>query len=321
MMVVLLFRLTNRIIRMVFVALVILAGMQACKSEPQSASIESSHLSVVDFSGQEIVLDQPAERIIALAPHIVENVYSAGAGDFLVARVRYADFPPEVMTLPLVGGHHSYNLEAITKLKPDLILAWKTGVSEQFIHQIKRLGVPIYFDEPSKLEQVAKSIRDIGILTGREEAAEKTISDYQNKLSVLKDKHSDLAIVDVFYQVWDDPLYTINGKQIISDVLRLCGGYNIFSEAPIKAPIVTLESIISRNPEVIMTGNGKHNSQTVLEKWGKWQNLLAVKSNNLFEVDPDIVTRHTVRLLQGAEVVCDKLQIARDRRNLSIYSD
>jgi iron complex transport system substrate-binding protein len=269
-------------------------------------------VSVVDDTGATISLERPAQRIIALAPHVVENVYSAGAGEMLVAIVDHSNYPTIASELPSVGGYNKFNIEAIAALNPDVIFAWQSGTPAHFFDKIKQLGIPLYLDEPSTIEAVANSIRNIGILTGNEKYAEEIALKHTLKLKELQSRQKDKQIVNVFYQVWDDPIYTINGKQIISDVLRLCGGNNIYADETIKAPIISLESLIERNPDVIMTGSLHKSADDALGHWKKWPSMNAVKHKNLFVVNPDIVTRHTARILQGAESVCEKLDIARE---------
>lgn len=295
--------------------------ISACDSEGKLSNNISNTLkeepsltlvSVVDDAGTVITLDKPATRIIALAPHIVENVYSAGAGDLLVASVNYANYPPDAEKLPKVGGYNKFNIEAIAALKPDVIFAWQSGTPNHFFDKIKQLGIPLYLDEPSTIEEVATSIVNIGELTGKQEQAKKVAQQHLNDLATLQQIHEKKSPITVFYQVWDDPIYTINGKQIISDVLRLCGGINIYANETIKAPIINLESIIDRNPEVIMTGSSLKAASKSLDRWKKWPNLSAVKHNNLFVVNADTVSRHTTRIIQGTQEVCEKLDIARE---------
>ena len=281
-----------------------------------SISIASTNtVSVTDDNGVVISLEQPATRILALAPHIIENVYSAGAGDLLVGSVSYANYPLEAESLPKVGGYNKYNIEAIAALKPDVIFAWQSGTPKHFFDKIKQLGIPLYLDEPSTMQEVATAIRNIGILTGKQHIAEPAAKKYLNDLALLRQSQAGKKPISVFYQVWHDPIYTINGKQIISDVLRLCGGVNIYANEKIKAPIITIESLIQRNPDVIITGTNHQAGVKPLLRWQQWPNLTAVKHSNLFTVNADIVSRHTARLIQGAQSVCEKFDIARNNLN------
>ena len=290
------------------------------KNAVSTESTSSFSISVKDDVGSVISLDAPAKRIIALAPHIVENVYSAGAGDLLVAVVDYANFPAQASKLPSVGGYNKFNIETIAALKPDVVFAWQSGTPAHFLEKIKQLGIPLYLDEPSTIHSVANSIINIGKLTGRLNIAEAVAEEHLKQLEKVVTAQQNKSAIKVFYQVWDDPLYTINGKQIISDVLRLCGGKNIFAAEKIKAPIVNLEALLQLNPDVIITGSEYKSADDALGTWKKWQNLSAVKHNNLFVVNPDIVSRHTVRILQGVASVCEKLDQARNNLQNAVSS-
>jgi len=272
-------------------------------------------ISVIDDAGNTITLSKPAKRIIALAPHIVENIFSAGAGQFLVGSVNYADYPEEAQSIPKVGGYDKYNIEAIAALKPDVIFAWQSGIPAHFFEKFKQLNIPLYIDEPSTIPDVADAITNIGILTGTSHIAEQASQKLLKALEQLQHSQANKAEIAVFYQVWSDPLYTVNGEQIISDVIRLCGGRNIFADESIKAPIISIESVIERNPQVILTGESHPTSNQSLNKWKQWPSITAVKFENLFVLNADIVSRHTARIVQGAESLCEKLDIA--RKNLA----
>lgn len=274
----------------------------------------SNSVHVTDFKGMTVTLNKPAKRVIALAPHIVENVYTAGAGDQLVGVVTYSDFPEAATSLPIVGGYAKINLESILELKPDLIIAWESGNSDTGIARIQELGFPVYIDQPDKLEDVAKSIRDIGVLTGTTSTAEPAATSYLQQVERVRRKNLNLQPVPTFYQVWNTPLRTINGKHIISDAIKLCGGTNIYADESAVAPTINIESILERDPEVILASGMSDARPEWLDEWKDWPSLSAVKDNNLYFVNPDHIQRHTVRILSGIEVICEQLQEARDKR-------
>lgn len=282
----------------------------------QVATEQSNAVQVTDFKGSKLTLKQPAKRVIALAPHIVENVYTAGAGDQLVGVVTYSDYPEAALSLPIVGGYAKINLERILELKPDLIIAWESGNSDAGVARIQELGFPVYIDQPDKLEDVAKSIRDIGVLTGTSSIAEPAAVKYIEQVEHLRRKQLSMQPVPTFYQVWNQPLRTINGKHIISDAIELCGGVNIYADEPVIAPTINIESILERDPEVILASGMSDARPEWLDEWKDWPSLSAVEDGNLYFVNPDHIQRHTVRILKGIEVICDQLQQARDKRRV-----
>jgi len=281
--------------------LVLLAG-------PALAAIE-----VTDGLGRQVVLEAPAQRIVALAPHIVENAYSAGAGEQLVAAVNYSDYPSEAKDLPRVGGYNAVSLERILAKEPDLVLMWASGNGESTQRQLERLGLTVYVSEPRKLEDVAQAIVDIGTLAGTESVARGAADNYLERLERLRSQHAGLEPVSVFYQVWNDPLQTLNDEHLVSDVIRLCGGRNIYADAVTLAPKVNKESLLERDPQVIVASGMGEERPEWLDEWRDWPGLTAVQQDNLFFVPPDIIQRHTARIVEGAELFCTHLARARER--------
>jgi len=274
----------------------------------------SANIQVTDFKGSVLNFTQPVERIVALAPHIVENVFTAGAGDKLVGVVTYSDFPEAATKLPIVGGYAKTNLEKILELKPDLVIAWESGNSDASVARIQELGLTVYVDQPDKLKDVAKSIRDIGLLAGTSVVADMAASKYSEKIDNILSMKLDQNPVSTFYQVWNNPIRTINGKHIISNAIALCGGVNIYANESAIAPIINIESVLERNPEVILASGMSDSKPEWLEEWKDWPALQAVTLDNLYFVDPDHIQRHTVRILEGIETICAQLQEAREKR-------
>ena len=266
---------------------------------------------VTDFLGQKVRLEQPAKKIVALAPHLVENAYSAGAGDLIVAVVDYSDYPPEARKLPRLGSAMAVSVETVLSLQPDLVLAWDTGNNDNLVRQLKRFGLPVYVDEPQTLEDVAKTIRDIGILAGTEKVADKKAQQYLNSLADLRQRYTDEKTVGVFYQVWNDPLQTLNDDHIVSDVISLCGGYNIYGDAVSIAPVINRESILDRDPDIIVASGRADERPQWLDEWLRWPGMNAVRNGHLYVVHADLIQRHTVRILDGAKIFCQHIEKAR----------
>ena len=270
-------------------------------------------IEVVDFAGNTISLTAPAKRIVALAPHLVENAYSAGAGDLLVGVVEFSDFPEAAKSLPIVGGYEKTNHERILELKPDLVLAWQSGNSHQSLELLRELGLTIYIDQADSLDDIAKTVRDIGTLSGTSAQAELAAKTYLEQLQRLKDQNKNKQKVSSFYQVWHSPLQTISGNHIISDAIETCGGVNIFADEFAVAPVVNIESILERDPESIIASGMSESRPDWLEKWLAWPSLKAVQKNNLFFVNPDHIQRHTFRIILGIQSVCQQLDQAREK--------
>lgn len=253
-------------------------------------------------------------RIVALAPHLVEILYAVGAGDTLVGAVEHSDYPEQALLVPRIGGYTSINIEAVLRLQPDWVLAWESGNGSKVIRKLKSLGVKVYVSEPGKLESIATLLRDIGELS-RGNNTKQAVSDYEKKYKNLKSRYSERTPVSVFYQVWNKPLQTLSDKSIVGDVIKLCGGRNIFANELAIAPKTNVESILSADPQTIVaSGMGEERPQW-LDQWLDWPQLQAVKNEHLFFVPPDLIQRHSPRLLEGAEILCQQLQQVRSQQS------
>lgn len=271
-------------------------------------------IAVRDDSGAEIRLKAPARRIISLAPHVAESLYAAGAGDRLVGTVSYSDYPDAAKKLPRIGGYDRFDLEAIVALKPDLVIAWGSGNPPAQVEQLRRLGVTVFVTEPKHLDDIPGQIERYGQLAGSESVARPAAERLRERLARLRRDNAGKPPVRVFYQIWKTPLTTVGGPQIISDAIRLCGGDNVFGQIAQTAPVVSLEAVLQADPEAIVaTGMGEAAPEW-LDDWKKWPHLTAVGRGNLFHINPDIMQRHTPRILDGAERLCAALDQARARR-------
>ena len=267
-----------------------------------------------DDSGQEVRLKAPAKRIVTLAPHAAESLYAVGAGDRLVGTVDYSDFPPEAKKLPRVGGYSRIDLEAVAALKPDLVIAWESGNNMPQVDKLKALGLTVYVTQPNKMESIADQLERFGQMAGTEATAHAAANNFRQRLERLRAANAGKPKVRVFYQIWKSPLMTIGGPQIISDAITLCGGENVFGQLKQMAPTVSVEAVLEADPEaIIATGMGDARPEW-LNDWQQWNRLTAVKRNNLFHINPDIMQRHTPRILDGAEKLCAHLDVARSHR-------
>jgi len=268
-------------------------------------------LEVFDDEGQLVKLMAPAQRIISLAPHITENLYSSGAGAQVIGVVDYSNFPEEALSIKSIGSYRAFNFETILSLNPDLIIAWRSGNGDEKISRLKALGLTVYVEDPKKLEDVASSIKNFGVLSGHEAEAELAGEAYLQTLAYLRATYADQPPVSVFYQVWNDPMQTLNDKHLISDVIRLCGGRNVFGSAKSLAPHINVEGVIAANPEVIIASGMAESRPEWLDEWRRWPAIQAVRNKHLYFVDPNHLQRHTGRILQGAQTLCEQLQRVR----------
>jgi iron complex transport system substrate-binding protein len=277
-------------------------------------TLATAEVSVTDDTGATVRLTQPARRIVTLAPHLAETLFAAGAGDKLAGTVEYSDFPEAAKQVAKVGGYSRVDLEAVVALKPDLIVAWHSGNAPANIEKLRGFGFPIYVSQPDRIEDVAREIERLGQLAGTSATADAAARQFRMRLAALRKQYGDKPVVRTFYQIWKQPLSTIGGKQIISSVIRLCGGENVFGKLDALAPVVSIEAVVAANPEAIVASGMGEARPDWLDDWKRWPVIDAVARNNLFFVPPELIQRHTPRLLDGAEQLCRHLETARSRR-------
>ena len=278
----------------------------------------SAQITVRDGVDGTLVLEKPATRVISLAPHLTEVVYAAGAGEQLVGAVSYSDYPEEARAIPRVGSYDSVSYETLLSLKPDLVLAWHEGNGEDVVTRLRSLGLNVYVSEPRALEDVAESLRVVGVLTGNEQAANAAASRFMQQLNALRETYSSREPVTVYYQIWNEPLLTLNGDHLISDVVRLCGGRNVFADAMPLVSRISVESVLRANPQVIIASGMDKARPEWLDDWREWSAITAVKNDQLYFIPPDILQRHTPRIIEGATLMCEELQQARE--HYAIYA-
>lgn len=246
------------------------------------------------------------ERVVTLAPSLSEIVLELGAADLLVGVLDGGERPPALAHLPSVGRYGQLELESLLKLQPDLLLLWPDSISNAQRQQLEKLGIPLLIAEPRKLADLAENFVEIGTRIGRAEQGLQLQRQFNSGLAGLRQHYRRERPLRVFYQVWDAPLYTIGGQQIISDALRICGAENIFADLTLPAPQVSVEAVLQANPEVILAG-----VQGQLDAWRVWPGVAAVEHEQLWLVPDAGLERPSFQMLEAVAKLCQQLQRAR----------
>lgn len=269
-------------------------------------------ITVNDDDGKAVTVQKPALRVVSLAPHVTELLFAAGGGDKIVGAVTYSDYPEAAKQIPRVGDNRQVDMERLLAMKPDLLVIWRHGSSERQIEQLRQLGIPMYHSEPKKLDQIADNLEKLGKLMGTETTANAAAKEMRQKLAALRAQFSARPPVRTFYQVWDKPLYTLNGEHIVTDALKACGGQNIFADQKVTAPVVSVEAVLEADPEAIFGTAEKDYGGVSL--WRPYKTLKATRQDNLFTIQGDLLNRAGPRMVAGTAVLCEKLEEARKHR-------
>jgi iron complex transport system substrate-binding protein len=273
----------------------------------------AADIHVKGADGVELVLTAPAQRIVALAPDLSELVFDVGAGDALKGVVEYSDYPTAVKQLPHVGDAFHVDMEKLLALKPDLVLVWQGGTPRPLIEKLRALKLNVLAIGTHELLDIASNLETLGIVTGHADTGQLAAQDFRTRLGALRHRYADQAPLRVFYEISVQPLFTVGGGQSISRLIEVCGGRNIFVDLTDLAPTVSLEAVLTRDPQVIATGNGEGDEQQRFKDWQRWPNLAAVKGGNFVVLDDDWISRSTPRLLDAGKQLCEALQKVRDR--------
>ena len=258
-----------------------------------------------------LALPAVAEQgIVSLAPSLTELAFSAGAGARLIGTVEFSDYPAAAKNIPRIGDAFRVDFERVLALHPDLVLAWEPGTPERVVTRLRELGLNVAIIKTYRLADIGAAVRRIGELTGLEATAQRAATQFERDIERLRAEYSGRAPLQVFLQVSSTPLYTVNGRQIMSEVLELCGGRNVFASLNQLAPEVGTEAVLAANPEVIIA---VENNTDATAMWGRWQQVTAVRRGNLYTLPPDDLARPTTRLSSGAQQLCRTLERARQR--------
>lgn len=276
-------------------------------------SFSAQAIEVTDDSHRVIRLKHPAQRIISLAPHTTELLFEVGAGDKIVGVVKYSTYPSAAKNIPRVGGYKKLDLERIISMQPDLIVAWQTGNQPAEMSRLQELGLNIFYTEPRHLPDIASLLKRLGKLTGNGQQAEQAADKFMREYHLIQTSYHNRKTLRAFYQIWDQPLMTVNDEHLISDVMKLCGLHNVFGSLDNLVPRINEEAVIRADPQIIIAGGISKVKPGWKSQWQRWGNLSATRLHALVEINPDIIQRHSSRILLGAKQLCEKAEEVRVR--------
>jgi len=294
------------------------ALLAAFATETQAAPVVA-----IDDAGRELRLERPPARIVTLAPSLTELVFAAGGGQAIVAVDSSSDFPTAAKAIPRIGDVSRIDVERLLALKPDLVVVWRHGNTTRELDQLEGAGMRLFRLEPQRLDDVVRAIERLGELLGTEATARPAAAALRERLAALRRGHANDPPVRVFYQVWSSPLMTISGKQIVNEVIELCGGRNAFAGLAPLVPQVAIESVLAADPEAVFTADERGNTELLrrdfdapaFAAWRRYPRLSAVQGRWLYVLNGDAISRQGPRIVDGATAVCGALdEVRRERR-------
>jgi iron complex transport system substrate-binding protein len=271
----------------------------------------SAQIALRDDRGVDVVLAGPATRIVALAPHLAEIAFAAGAGEKLVGVSAHSDFPDAVAKLPVISDATHVDFEALAVLKPDVVLAWRSGSRARDVEQLEARGFRVFSTEAGTLEDVPRLVRAIGRLAGTAATANRSADEIQARLDAIRSRYAGRPPVRVFYEIWHEPLMTVNGRHLVSGMLALCGGANVFADAKPLTPVISREQVLAANPDAILLSAPPEQARETAASWRAFKTLRAVQRDQLHAMDPALLNRMGPRVVEGAEAICGTLELVR----------
>lgn len=252
----------------------------------------------------------PLKRLVVLAPNLVELIFSLGGGAQIVGTTDHADYPAAARTIPRVGNYAAIQLESLVALQPDLVLVWDTGTPAADIQKMQQLGLKVLHFQTHQLEDIASQLVQLGELVQQQAKAAELSAEFLQQLKNLRQQYQAQPLISVFYELWDNPLSTINKDAWPSQHLRVCGAQNIFDQASAAYPQVGLEQVIAADPALIIQPTSENEPRTLVQ-WQRWPELTAAKNNQIIQVDSDLLHRATLRTLDGVAILCRKIANSR----------
>jgi iron complex transport system substrate-binding protein/vitamin B12 transport system substrate-binding protein len=280
-------------------------------STPAAPAASLGPISVKDDQDRTVTLRQPARRAVSLAPHATELAYAAGAGDRLIGTARGSDYPPAARALPSVGDGLAPDPERVAALRPDLVIGWLPGGAAPLLPVLRALDVPVYYSDPRTLRDIPDAVEHMGVLFGTQAVAGPAAAALRARIEALAARYAGRQPVRVFVQAGRDPIYTLNSSSIVSDALRVCGGVNVFADAPVTAPQVTQEAVLAARPDAVVAGVSEPASLAATTAAWRALQLPAALAGHVIGIDADALYRPGPRLIDATERLCADLDQAR----------
>lgn len=268
----------------------------------------SASRAVTDDSGRTVTVRASPLRIVSLSPGGTEMLFAAGAGAQVVATVEYSDVPPEAKRVARIGDAVSIDLERLVRIHPDVVVAWPSGGNPAQREKIARLDMPVYQQQAQRLADLAPSIRRLGALAGTETEAEAAARGIEARLAALKRTYAGAEggarHPRVLLEIWNRPIYTVGGQHLMTDALELCGARNVFGDLPEAGPVVDIEAVIARDPDIIIAAGPPGESAGWLADWKRFGTLKAVREGRLIAFEDQALSRLGPSVLDATEALC-----------------
>ena len=272
------------------------------------AAFAGGAVTLVDDAGRTVTLPHTPQRIVSTAPGATEMLFAAGAGARVIATVEFSDEPAEAKQVPRIGDSNAVDIERLVALRPDVVVVWEGGNSVAMIDRLETLKLPLYRHKLEKLHDIPMSLRRLGVLADTRTVADAAARDVEMRLAALEQRYGQSPQKPtVLLEVWNRPIYTVGGAQMMTDSLRLCGARNVFADLKEQGPSVNTEAVIRRDPQIIVAVAPPGISREWLAEWKRFGTLRAVRDGRLVPYEDQRLSRLGPSAVGGTEALCEAI--------------
>ncbi len=272
----------------------------AASSSPSAAA--AGPITVTDDSGAQVTLDQPAQRIVSIAPANTEIAYAVGAGDKMVAGTSYDDYPAEAKALPKIGDFANPNVEKIASYSPDLVLA-AGGIQDKLRSKLEALGMKVYVVDPKTYDGTIATIQNVGKLAGEESGAQAVADTMDSAKQEVQTAVAGQPKATTFLEIYGKPLMTAGSDTFIDDMITIAGGENIGAQAGSGFPNFSTEVLVKDDPQVYIADSGSMSKPGDIKTRAGFADLTAVKDGHVYVIEDSTIARPGPRLAEGLKAL------------------
>ena len=266
-----------------------------------AAAEPASRVCVEDDLCRQVCVPAFPKRVVSLAPSLTEIVFELGAGHTLVGRTARCNEPPEALNIQDVGQYMNPDLERIIALRPDLILSPETGMRKEAVDRFTDLGIPTFVENSNSLDDIVHLMERLGTILGRESEAKTVLLQFKRRRQAVREQVAHVNKPLVVFAVGIRPLVVAGGRSFIGSLIREAGGVNVAEDAVVPYPKFNMEEVVKRDPDIITVLNKDCSGDECFNEWQRHQTLRAVRNNQVYELDADLMARASARIIDALE--------------------
>lgn len=293
------------ILPLVFVSF--FTNCKTAETNRTQSSVSVAAREITDDLGRRVKIPARIERAVSLAPNLTEIIFAVGAGDRLVGRTSYDNFPPEAQKIETVGDTINPNIENIIALKPQIVLVSTASQIETFTRQLEAQNIAVFVTNPNSLEDIYKSIDKIGDIFGSNEQANRIVEDLKKRVGEIDAKTRGANPVKVFVQISKEPLFTVGKTSFLTELIERAGGVSVTKDVATAYPKLSKETALALNPDAIILSDSDDNR----EPNDVFKTSPATKNSRVFKVNADILSRPSPRIVDALEQIAKDLHAER----------